>query len=105
MKTQVKEVLDRFNVYYLMPVQSGIGAAGLDFHCVVRWRNLALAFFIETKKFGDDLTDRQSLFIRDRERDQNAKTFVVHSYMTLKYLTEWLEVITNERKSEDRPSL
>jgi len=90
-KTQVKEVLDRYNVYYFMPVQSGIGAAGVDFHCVVRWRGLALAFFIETKKFGEELTARQTLFLKQREEEQNAKTFVVHSFLTLKYLTEWLE--------------
>jgi hypothetical protein len=97
MKVQVKEVLDRFNVYYFMPVQSGIGAAGVDFHCVVRWRGFALAFFIETKKFGDQPTIRQSLFLKDREEQQNAKTFVIHSFLTLKYLVEWLESLARDQ--------
>jgi hypothetical protein len=101
-KSQIKKILNEYGVYYFMPVQSGLGAAGVDFHCVVSWRGLALAFFIEAKEFGKELTARQRLFLEDREQYQNAKTFVVHSFLTLKYLVTWLEGLKqSERQSED----
>ena len=90
-KQWVKELLKKYDVYYFMPVQGGIGAAGLDFHCVVQWRGIPLAFWVETKKFGKEPTDRQELFIRERKEKQNAKTFIVDGRATLNELEKWLE--------------
>jgi hypothetical protein len=90
-KKWVKEVLDEYNVYYFMPVQMGIGAAGLDFHCVVKWKGFPLAFFIETKEFGKVPTDRQQLFMNDRKKEQNATTFVIDGMVGVSKLREWLE--------------
>jgi hypothetical protein len=44
-KSDVRKLLNRYEVYYFMPVQMGYGAAGLDFHCVVKWRRVPIAFF------------------------------------------------------------
>jgi hypothetical protein len=113
-KANIKKVLERFKVYYLMPVQMGIGAAGVDFHCAIGVKyeidgivqTIAVAFFIEAKKPGDVPTRRQDTFIKDRQRDQNAITFVIdddpsigHITGGLEKLTMWLEQIekNNER--------
>ena len=51
-KKEVKRILDSFNVYWLCPVMYGMGAASLDFHCVVRAVMVpgdhALGVFVET---------------------------------------------------------
>jgi hypothetical protein len=96
-KKEIKRMLDAFDVYYFMPVQMGLGAAGLDFHCVVRFGEHALAFFIEAKKPGDEPTDRQERFAEDRRKQQCARTFVIDG--NLDELIEFLERIEeyNER--------
>ena len=90
MKREVKRILDAFGVYYFMPVQM-MGAAGLDFHCVVRFGDHALAFFIEAKKPGEHPTDRQAAFAEERRRNQAARTFVIDGRMS--ELVEFLERI------------
>lgn len=114
-KRNIRRVLDSFeNVYYFMPVQNGLGPAGVDFHCVVKmvcWINgtleeIPVAFFIEAKKPGGEPTERQKLFIKDRKEKQNAHTFVIdddpsiaHNSGKLEKLVEWLQNIedNNER--------
>ena len=76
-KNHIKEILDAYGVYYLMPVQEGYGAAGLDFHCVVRMGRAAMAFFIEAKRPDEKPTDRQKLFMADRALMQKAISFVI----------------------------
>ncbi|MFM7007913.1 MAG: hypothetical protein ACKO0Z_01035 [Betaproteobacteria bacterium] len=56
-KERVKKLLKRFNVYYHMPVQNGMGEPTLDFICCVSGRFLA----IETKAPGNHMTPRQKL--------------------------------------------
>ena len=90
-KLWVKEVLKEYNVYYLMPVQSGLGSTGVDFHCVVKFGKLALAFFIETKRFGKELTERQFMFASARLRNQGALTFVIDGRVGVNKLRAWLE--------------
>jgi hypothetical protein len=116
-KTNIKRVLDAFGVYYLMPVQMGLGAAGVDFHCVTKVthiienepRDLPIAFFIEAKKPGDEPTGRQRVFMEDRRKYQNAMSFVIDDDPSIKHvtggleaLTKWLEQIEdqNERTRE-----
>jgi hypothetical protein len=101
-KARIKKVLDHYGVYYFMPVQSGYGAAGVDFHCVVGWRGIALAFFIEAKADRKP-TPRQELFLRMRAKYQNAKTFVIDDDIEVEVLIKWLEKLKNERQSEFRP--
>jgi hypothetical protein len=112
-KKNIKRVLDAFGVYYLMPVQFGIGAAGIDFHCVVeviyiidaKPTPLAIAFFIEAKAPGEEPTGRQENFMRDRREQQSAKTFVIDDDPTInkgmgniEELTEWLEAIESNNE-------
>ena len=99
-KKEVKRVLDAFGVYYFMPVQMGIGAAGLDFHCAVRFGDCALAFFIETKAPDKEPTDRQKEFIKARRVNQLARTFVIDG--DLDELVEFLERIEeyNEHRNQ-----
>jgi hypothetical protein len=94
-KGRIKRVLDRYGVYYFMPVQSGYGAAGVDYHCVVAWRRLALAFFIEAKA-GRKPTKRQKLFLETREKNQHAKTFIIDDDIEIELLIKWLEKLKNE---------
>ena len=98
-KKEIKRVLDAFNVYYLMPVQMGIGAAGLDFHCVVRFGDHGLAFFIETKAPGEKPTDRQGLFAEERRKNQCARTFVIDG--KLDELIEFLERVEEYNEHYD----
>ena len=91
-KTLVKGVLNAYGAYYFMPVQSGMGASGLDFHCVIRRGEVAIAFFVETKKDElTDLTPRQQLLKSNLEMKQHAKVFVVGGRKSLKILSDWLE--------------
>lgn len=98
-KKDVKRILDAFGVYYFMPVQTGFGAAGLDYHCVVQFGDHALAFFIETKAPGKEPTARQAMFAEERRKAQKARTFVVDG--KLDELVEFLDRIEeyNERFS------
>jgi hypothetical protein len=101
-KANIKRVLDAFGVYYLMPVQMGLGAAGVDFHCVVgvnyvidnEVKKLPIAFFIEAKKPGDVPTGRQKAFLLDRMNQQNAATFVIDDDPSIKHVTGGLEALT-----------
>jgi hypothetical protein len=102
-KARIKKVLERYGVYYFMPVQYGYGPAGVDFHCVVGWRGVALAFFIESKDEDKPLTKRQELFLKRRREEQNAKTFVIDDDIEIEILISWLEKLKNERQSEFRP--
>jgi hypothetical protein len=90
-KTRIKKVLNYYGVYYFMPVQFGYGAAGVDFHCVMRWRGMAIAFFIEAKAPDEPLTGRQDLFLKERREKQSARTFVIDDDWGVKSLIAWLE--------------
>jgi hypothetical protein len=85
-KKKVTELLKTFpSVYSFMPVQHGLGASGLDYHCVVGKmfqfgivaEMIPIAFFIETKKPGGEPTQRQEDFIKERYVKQNARTFII----------------------------
>jgi hypothetical protein len=85
-KRKISELLKSFPyVYSFMPVQHGLGASGLDYHCVVGKmfqfgivaEMIPIAFFIEAKKPGGEPTQRQDDFIYERKVKQNARTFVI----------------------------
>lgn len=108
-KKNISRVLASFpSVYSFMPVQHGIGAAGVDYHCVAgkyfvlegRLEMVPVAFFIEAKKPGGEPTGRQDTFLKDRREKQNCKTFVIDDDPSIKggmgnieELTEWLQAI------------
>lgn len=97
-KKRIKEVLNAYNIYYFMPVQFGIGATGVDFHCVMDWHDVNLAFFIEAKAPDEEATQRQDLFLRAREKEQNAETFIIDGEEGIQALIEWLELFKDERR-------
>lgn len=95
-KAAVRAILKEHNVYYLQPVQMGYGPAGVDFHCVIRWKDIPVAFFIETKAPDKDFTERQKLFAENREKDQNATTFKIKNQAGLRKLEQWLEALHDQ---------
>ena len=117
-KKNIRRVLDNFPfVYSFMPVQMGLGASGLDFHCVAGKlfqigflvELIPVAFFIEAKKPGGEPTDRQETFAKERKEHQNAITFVIDDDPTImkgnggiEKLVQWLEAIekNNEHLSQ-----
>ena len=54
-KAKVDALLKKYSVYYLKPVQNGMGAPALDYHCILN----GCGFCIETKAPGKTLTPRQ----------------------------------------------
>lgn len=72
-KKQIKAVLDRHRCYYFMPVQNGMGAPGLDFHCTVPG---GMSLNIEAKAPGKKPTARQ-LLTMEAMRSAGAYTIVV----------------------------
>jgi hypothetical protein len=108
-KNNIKEVLDRYGAYYLMPVQHGYGASGVDFHCAIRYGELALAFFIEAKKPGDGPTPRQDEFLTKRRDKQNAMTFIIDDDPSIgegtgeiNLLVGWLEGVRKYNERHDQ---
>jgi hypothetical protein len=112
-KRKVTELLKTFpSVYFFMPVQHGLGASGLDYHCVVGKlfqtsdfiEMIPIAFFIETKKPGGEPTDRQGDFIKERKAKQGARTFVIDEDPSigkgkgLDELAHWLGEIENHNE-------
>ena len=80
-------VLKNFpSVYSFMPVQFGMGASGVDYHCAVGMlvefksglvEMVPIALFIEAKKPGGEPTGRQDLFLKERHEKQNCRCFVI----------------------------
>ena len=89
-KVKIKKLLDLYGVYYFMPVQSGYGPAGLDFHCMT---TNTTAFFIEAKAPGKKVISgsRQEELI-NKLRGYNAAVFVVSDEVTLVELEKWLRL-------------
>jgi hypothetical protein len=113
-KKNISRILASFPfVYSFMPVQYGMGASGVDYHCVAGKyyqigflvEMLPIAFFIEAKKPDGEPTDRQRDFLKERREKQNCKTFVIDEDPSinkgngLAELFTWLQEIeaNNER--------
>jgi hypothetical protein len=108
-KIGIHRVLNKFpSVYFFMPVQYGIGASGVDYHCVAmkcfplnasEYERVGIAFFIEAKKPGGETTPRQEMFLRLRATEQGAKVFLIDGPVGLNELETWLRGIeeNNER--------
>lgn len=66
-KKEVKKILERYKIYYFMPVKHLYGKAGIgDFICCVNGKFLS----IETKAEGGELTELQD---EDRIQVQKSK--------------------------------
>ena len=89
-KEKIREVLKPYcpALKYFMPVPYGIGASGLDFHGCFR----QLAFVIEAKAAGKQLTPRQIIEIESWEAS-GAKAFVIVGEQDLCKLETWLKAV------------
>lgn len=89
-KAKVKRLLEKYNVYYFMPVQTGMGKRSLDFLACVGGN----FFAIETKAPGKVPTRIQEATIREMEKT-GADVFVIDSVDSPvlkdleRYLTAW----------------
>jgi hypothetical protein len=86
-KLRVKRLLKEYepDLYYEMPVPSGFGKAGLDFHCCF-W---GYYFAVETKAPGKGPTPRQALTIKAIMRSRGS-VFVIDSDKGVEQLRLWL---------------
>ena len=101
-KEKIDVVLTRYKVYYFKPVQFGLGASGLDYHCVVRVGNTPVAFFIEAKEPGKEPTPRQRELMDRLRRDYSANVFKIDGFFSLGMLEEWLMRITRAEQDDTR---
>ena len=87
-KKKVKKVLNEYKAYYFMPVQNGMGAPALDFHCICN----GVGFCIETKAPGKKPTARQAATIL-KISAAGGKCFVIDGDESLQELREWLVLV------------
>lgn len=87
-KDQVKKILKEYQAYWFMPVQNGMGAPALDFHCICQ----GVGFCIETKAPGKKPTARQANTILHIEA-AGGKTFVIDGEAGYRQLREWLQLV------------
>jgi hypothetical protein len=101
-KDKIRIVLDRYKVYYFMPVQFGYGPSGLDYHCCIEVRGWPIAFWVEAKEEGKPTTNRQDVLINMLRTQYKASVFIVDDEYTLKGLERWL--IQMQELSQSTPA-
>lgn len=84
-KAKIKDVLKRYDVYYHMVVQNGLGAPSLDFICC----HDGDFFAVEAKAPGKKPTPRQEKTMNDISKAK-GRSFVVAGTEGLDKLEEWL---------------
>lgn len=95
-KAQVKKILTEYKCYSFMPVQNGMGAPALDFHCIC----CGVGFCIETKAPGKKATARQANTILHIE-SAGGKTFIIDGERGYKQLREWLALVHAANGGDD----
>jgi len=86
-KDRIKKLLNKHNVYYFMPVQTGLGSRTLDFLCCVNGKFLA----IEAKAPDKYYTPQQECIARNI-RNSSGKVLLIDgsNYELLEeYLILW----------------
>lgn len=73
--------------YRYMPVQNGMGAPGLDYHCCID----GLAVFIETKVPGKHMTDRQKM-TSDKVKQAGGLFFEIHDDAEIEAMIATIEL-------------
>lgn len=97
-KAKVKKLLEKYNVYYNMPVQTGMGKRTLDFLGCVG----GFFFAIETKREGEDLTDYQKLTKREIEA-AGGSVFVIAGVNSEVFFTLEVYIRACETNKPTRP--
>ena len=85
-KNDVKKLLAKYEAYYHMPVQSGLGAPSLDFVGCHRGKYYA----IETKAGNKQMTDRQGMTAAAM-RQAGAAVFLINEETGTGELERWLQ--------------
>jgi hypothetical protein len=75
-KERVKKILKQYSAWWHMPVQTGYGSPGLDFHCCHQGRFIG----IETKRPGKHPTPRQDLIIENIQEAGGATLVIGENY-------------------------
>ena len=94
-KIKVDALLKKYGVYYLKPVQNGMGAPALDYHCI----HCGHGFTIEAKAPGKIPTPRQ-LGTMARVRAAGGTTWVTDG-SDLDVLEAWLIYIKHLKEPSD----
>lgn len=84
-KDRLKKLLKEYGVYWLMPVQNGMGAPALDFHCIHEGRG----FCVETKAGNKKMTPRQENTASEI-RAAKGLAFLINETEGWDELREWL---------------
>lgn len=84
-KARTDRLLDNAKAYRLKPVQNGMGAPALDYHCIHR----GLPLCIETKAPGKWPTPRQLITMK-KIVEAGGTVFVVRDDDDLRELETWL---------------
>jgi hypothetical protein len=88
-KTKVKEILERYKIYYFMPVKHLYGRAGIgDFICCVNSKFLS----IETKSKDGTVTELQDEDFKNVRKSKGLKLLIC-SEADLKYLETIIQQI------------
>lgn len=89
-KKKIAEILQKYEAYYFMPVQNGMGAPGLDFHCILS----GLGFCVEAKAWDTDkdMTARQ-VQTTNKIVKAGGKVFMVRDEITLAQLENWMVMV------------
>jgi hypothetical protein len=91
-KEKIKAVLRKYNVYWHMPVQNGMGAPSLDFVCCTHGKY----FVIEAKAGNKMPTPRQYSTIREIQL-RHGHAFVVNEVTGTETLEAWLKSLEEPR--------
>lgn len=99
-KVKIDAILAKYPIYVFRPVQFGMGKRGLDYHCVIRIGDTPVAFFIEAKEPGKDLTELQKDLANELRRDYKANVFKIDGPYGLNLLEEWLSKVHKAQQND-----
>lgn len=95
---KLQPFIDAGQIYKLMPVQTGMGAVGLDYHLCVAGH----AVMIETKaKAGLGLTARQ-LDTQARIERAGGTVLICYDDVSIAYVMEVIQVLIAHKALKDR---
>jgi len=90
-KARVRKLLTHPRIWQFWPVPSGMQAATLDIHGVIRVFDLPVFFMVETKAPDGRLTLRQRAHVQAMRDKLNVRVFVVRDDRTFAELEAWIK--------------
>jgi hypothetical protein len=100
-KNAISYVLDRYEHYRFMPVQTGYGAKTIDYLVCVkqRWGGFGIFLGIEAKKAGEEPTPLQEATLRDIRR-AGGITITIAGIEEVQKLEEFLRHVACPRQPQ-----